>query len=263
MMEGMKLGGRRASGPAALVNRSETIATNRASVPDCAGFTLIELLVVMAVIGILAGLLLPALSRAKTRAISIQCLNQFKQIGIATQMFADDNEDELPGNQHSLPHRPSWVAQLTNYLSYSMTDPTGAGVYRCPSEERRVAYTCAVNDFLTYRPPNGGTSWPGMGDYSRKGAVPSPSETIWMAELASDLEFQDHFHFVDKGRAIPGDSTAYSPNSFLSQVHVNRHRLGANYLFVDGHVESLSWARIKPMLNQPGSRLIKPNGHGN
>jgi prepilin-type N-terminal cleavage/methylation domain-containing protein/prepilin-type processing-associated H-X9-DG protein len=257
MMGGMKPGGR-APGPAAELDRA-----GKTRVRGGPGFTLIELLVVIAVIGILASLLLPALSRAKARALSIKCLSQFKQIGVATEMFANENEDELPGNQHSLPQRPSWVAQLTNYLSYSMTDPTGGGVYQCPSEAKRAAYTCAVNDFLTHRPPNGSSSWPGMSDFSRKGAVPSPTETVWMAELAQDIEYQDHFHFVDRSRAIPGDGTAYSPNSFLSQVYVKRHMEGANYLFLDGHVESLSWSRVKPMLNQTASRFIKPDGHGN
>ena len=223
------------------------------------GFTLIELLVVIAIIAILASLLLPALARAKGRALSIKCVSQFKQLGIATHMFADDNEDQLPGNQHSLPLRPSWVAQLTNYLSYSTTDPTGAGIYRCPTEKKRSAYTCAVNDFLTYRPPKGSASWPGLPDFSRKGAVPVPSDTMWMTELAQDIEFQDHFHFVDKSTAIPGDSTAYFPNSFFGQVDVKRHLGNASYLFLDSHVESIPWTRVKPMLTQPGSRLVKPD----
>jgi prepilin-type N-terminal cleavage/methylation domain-containing protein/prepilin-type processing-associated H-X9-DG protein len=225
------------------------------------GFTLIELLVVIAIIAILASLLLPALARAKGKALSIKCVSQFKQIGIATEMFASDNDDELPGNQHSLPLRPSWVAQLTNYLSYTTKDPTGAGIYRCPTEKQRAAYTCAVNDFLTFRPPNGASSWPGLSDYSRKTAVPSPCDTMWMTELSQDIEYQDHFHFVDRSRAIPGDSTAYCPNSFYSQVHVQRHLGSANYLYLDGHVESIAWTRLKPMLTEAGSRFVKPDGH--
>src|SRR5262245_20989484 len=82
-------------------------------------FTLIELLVVIAVVAILAALLLPALSNAKSKAYSIKCMNNLRQLGLVTSMYRIDFGNSIPGSQEAgqVPGREpdGWMLILQTY----------------------------------------------------------------------------------------------------------------------------------------------------
>ena len=206
------------------------------------GFTLIELLVVIAIIAILASLLLPALARAKGKAMSTACLNNLKQIGLASALYADDNDEALPRSAHN---GQSWVGSLQPYCS-------GTTLWRCQRDNHPTRlYSYALNEFIL--PPS--PTDPAAINYSLLTSVPIPSDTLLMGECHDRYVASDHFHFVE---ANDGD---YSPSSFKTMVAVERHEDAANYVFVDGHVERLSWSKVQPLLTTPGSRFINPGGH--
>jgi prepilin-type processing-associated H-X9-DG protein len=200
-------------------------------------FALPDALALAAVFSLLALVCLPRSGALQKRR---QCAENLRQMGRAVQIYAEDNDGVLPGNQHSL---PSWLEGLRSYCEVE--------VYRCPASVGTNAFNVALNDFLTPRPYGARHL-----DYSRLASIPRPVETLLFGETQpayQTLKF-DHFHFADSRE------NGYTTARFRQQVEVERHGSGANYLFPDGHIEAIAWSGAAARLHTGGSRFVHPEG---
>ena len=217
---------------------------------QAAGFTLIELLVEIAIIAILAGMLLPALAKAKEKGRSTFCLSSYRQLQICWQMYYEDNADNLPPNESDPgSSRETWNATVRTWIrgnAYTDTNTfniengclypynRSAKIYKCPSDKSTVrdlgklprVRSVSMNMYMNYIPDLADRScW----HKSSEIRTPQPGQAI--------VFIDEHENSIENSRFYinqPGVMT------WVDFVGV-RHNNGATFSFADGHAELWRW----------------------
>jgi prepilin-type N-terminal cleavage/methylation domain-containing protein/prepilin-type processing-associated H-X9-DG protein len=220
-------------------------------------FTLIELLVVIAVIAILAGLLLPTLSKGKARAQTVDCIDHLRQLQLCWHMYAHDNESTLvpnnfvyfvtmgSTNQPSVgDDKISWCRSLapfdpnpineTNSMLYDYN--RNPAIYHCPADTSTVASQPGLPRNRSFNMSNS-INMEDADHFTKESEIHSPSTLFVFIDTDADEITDPTFGVIPLGD--------YFQNYWLD-IPADRHNTrGANLTFADGHVETWKWKERK------------------